>query len=397
LLFPLRRNREISHFDESDIMKKSNRLSIALMGTRGVPAKYGGFETCVDEVGRRLAARGHDVTVYCRSSYYPPKERRDTFEGMRLIYLPNLKNKSMDTFSHTFLSVIDALKRSYDVHMVFNAANSLFILPLRLAGKTIAVNTDGLERRRYKWGFVGQHFYKLSERVACFTANRLVSDSKGIRDYYLSQHNVDSSEIAYGAPLQSTNSTKYLEKMGLEKRNYFLQITRFEPENYPLLTVQAFKTLNTNKKLVLVGGNPYPNHYTREIEREAAGSVLLPGFIYDREVLKELWCNCYAYVHGNFVGGTNPALLQTMASGCFTIASDIMFNRDVLDDCGIFYKTDVQSLADKMQWTLDNEDKLCTYRKKAQQRIKTHYTWDKIADQYEKLFFELIQGKYPWR
>jgi glycosyltransferase involved in cell wall biosynthesis len=370
-------------------------MKIALMGSRGVPANYGGFETCVEELGKRLADKGHDITVYCRNSYY--KKKDDNYLGMKLVHLPNLKKKTLDTMSHTFLSVWHALFGRYDIYMVFNAANSFFLLPLRLAGKTIAINTDGLEWKRSKWGFAGKTYYKLAEKVSCLLANRLVSDSKGMRAYYKDTHGMDSTEIAYGAPIQSTDSSRLIQELGLEPQNYFLQITRFEPENYPLLTIQAFKKLNTGKKLVLVGGNPYPNEYTRAMVQAANQNVVFPGFIYDQEMLKELWCNCYAYIHGNSVGGTNPALLQTMASGCFTIASDISFNHDVLADCGIFYRTTVPELVEKMQWSLDNEGQLDSYRNKAQQRILTHYTWDKIADQYETLFQELIQGKYPWR
>ncbi len=375
------------------------KLSIALIGTRGVPAQYGGFETCVEEVGRRLASRGHEVTVYCRSSYYHANERLNSFEGMRLIYLPSLKKKSLDTFSHTFLSVLDSLKRSFDVHMVFNAANSPFILPLRLAGKTVALNTDGLEWKRSKWGFAGRNYYKLSERIACIVVNRLVSDSAGIQEYYRSVYGVDSSEIAYGAPVQTCDQYTRLAEMGLKKGGYFLQITRFEPENHPLLTLEAFKTLKTNKKLVLVGGSPYPTEYARAIEAEAGAreNIILPGFIYEKELLRELWCSCHAYVHGNSVGGTNPALLQTMGSGCFTIAADVPFNHDVLKDGGIYFKGTINSLASAMQWALDNEHKLEDYRQRAVERISLHYNWDVIADQYEQLFLELAEGRYSWR
>ena len=175
--------------------------------------------------------------------------------------------------------------------------------------------------------------------------------------------------------------------MGLEAREYFLQITRFEPENFPLLTVKAFNKLNTDKKLVLVGGNPYPNDYTKEIEKSTTKNILLPGYIYEPEMLKELWCNCFAYIHGNSVGGTNPALLQTMASGCFTISINISFNRDVLADCGIYYKNSEDSLVEKMKWAFENEDKLGSYGKKAQQRIIENYNWDKVADQYGGIIF----------
>ena len=374
---------------------EGKRLKIAMVGTRGVPANYGGFETCVEEIGERLVKKGHHITVYCRKSYYA--ESFGAYRGMERVCLPNLANKSLDTMSHTFISAWHALFKKYDVCMVFNAANSPFITPLRLFGKKIAINTDGLEWQRSKWGFLGRSFYRISERISCIVANRIVTDSPGMRKYYFDTYFTDSTEIAYGAPIQHSTSPEKLRHFGLEPRKYFLQITRFEPENYPLLTIKAFKRLDTDKKLVLVGGNPYPNKYTKQIEEEAGNNVLLPGFIYDQEVLRELWCNCFAYIHGNSVGGTNPALLQTMASGCFTISINIPFNRDVLTDCGIYYDINEDSLVEKMSWALQNEAKLDGYRRRAQKRITENYTWDKIADQYEKLFFELHEGKYRWR
>lgn len=370
-------------------------LKIALMGTRGVPAKYGGFETCVEEVGQRLAAKGHQVTVYCRESYY--QEKPDRYCGMHLVYLPNVQRKTLDTMSHTLISGLHASFGRHDIYMVFNAANSLLVLPLRILGRKILINTDGLEWKRSKWGFWGRTYYKLSEKAACLVANRLVSDSRGIQEHYEKTHRTKSTKIAYGAYLQYCDRPKKLLDLGLEPFNYFLQITRFEPENNPLLTIQAFNRLNTNKKLVLVGGNPYPTDYVRQIQAEASESVILPGFIYDKEFIEELWCLCFAYVHGNEVGGTNPALLQSMAAGCFTMALDVHFNREVLADGGIFYKKNMESLAEAMGWTLDNEASLGEFKERARNRIVEHYSWEKIADQYEELFYEVWAGKHPWR
>lgn len=374
-------------------MKRSN-LKIALLGTRGVPAKYGGFETCVEEVGKRLAKKGHNVTVYCRSGYYGEKPKRCM--GMQLVLLPNLKNKYLDTFSHTFLSVSHALFQNFDVYMIFNAANSPFLFPLRLLRRKIAINPDGLEWKRSKWGIFGKTFHKFAEKVACFMANRIVADSKGIHDYYIKKHKTESTQIPYGAYIQTCNHLNNIKKMGLERNNYFLQITRFEPENHPLLTIQAFQRIETDKKLVIVGGGRYPNNYTREIEKQASSSIILPGFIYEPEILRELWCNCFAYVHGNSVGGTNPCLLQSMASGCFTIACDVSFNRDVLKDCGIYFQNNIESLAGKMHWTISNSEKLEEYKKRAQQRISDAFSWDTIANQYEKLFYDLVNDSFPW-
>jgi glycosyltransferase involved in cell wall biosynthesis len=369
-------------------------MKIAMLGTRGVPANYGGFETCVEELGKRLVERGHEVTVYCRDSYY--KEKLPSYLGMRLVYLPNLQKKSLDTLSHTFLSVLHAICQPYDVLMVFNAANSPALLLPRLLGKKMAINTDGLEWRRGKWGTVARGYYKMSEWLSTKLANRIVADSKGIQDYYRETYSVDSSNIAYGAQVATSLRPELLNPLGVKPGEYFLQITRFEPENNPLLTIKSFRSLNTDKKLVLVGGIQYESDYSRQIAAEADDKVLLPGYIFDKELLNELWCNCYAYVHGNEVGGTNPALLQTMASGCFTIAVDVPFSHDVLQDGGIFYQKSEADLTAKMQWALDHEADLADYKGRAVKRIAEHYTWDKVTDGYEELFREMVAGKYPW-
>jgi len=370
-------------------------MKIALIGTRGVPANYGGFETCVEELGKRLAQRGHDVTVYCRKGYY--KERRGSYLGMKLVYLPNVQKKALDTLSHTLYSVFHAVRQPYDVLMVFNAANSPALFLPRLLGRRIALNTDGLEWKRGKWGAFAKRYYKISEWLSTRPSNRSVADSAGIAAYYRTSYGVECSNIAYGAEINRSCNHDILKKLELAPGEYFLQITRFEPENNPLLTIQAFKRIATEKKLVLVGGVPYDSEYFRSIRSEADDRVILPGFIYDKELLNELWCNCYAYVHGNEVGGTNPALLQTMGSGCFTIAIDVPFSHDVLQDGGVFYRKDPVDLAEKMQWALDHPTKLEAYKRRSVSRIAEEYTWDKVTDGYEQLFQELVDGKYPWK
>lgn len=370
-------------------------MRIALIGTRGVPANYGGFETCVEELGKRLVQRGHEVTVYCRKSYY--KEKLESYLGMRLVYLPNLQRKSLDTLSHSLLSVLHAAGQSYDVLMVFNAANSPTLFLPRLLGSRIAINTDGLEWKRGKWGPVARNYYKWSEWIATRLANRIVADSAGIQAYYRETYGVESTNIAYGAEPNQSRNPELLGALGLKPGDYFLQITRFEPENNPLLTIEAYRQLGTDKKLVLVGGVPYESDYSRRIAAQAGEGVLLPGYIYDKDLLNELWCNCYAYVHGNEVGGTNPALLQTMASGCFTIAIDVPFSHDVLQGGGVFYRKDVKDLAGKMQWALDHFSELAWYKAKAVKRIEEEYTWDMVTDGYEDLFRKLAGNRYPWR
>jgi glycosyltransferase involved in cell wall biosynthesis len=366
-------------------------VNIALIGTRGVPAVYGGFETCVEELGRRLVDRGHDITVYCRDSYY--QEKPEMYLGMKLVYLPNMKKKSLDTLSHTFLSIFHSLVQPYDVLMVFNAANSPALFLPRLLGRKIAINTDGLEWKRGKWGPVGRRYYKLAEWLSCKFADRIVTDSIGIRNYYREQYGVEGAHISYGAYIEKSRNPALLDSLGISPGEYFLQVTRFEPENNPLLTIQAFKRLNTTKKLVVVGGVPYDSPYSRAIAAEADERVILPGYVYDRDLLNELWCNCFAYVHGNEVGGTNPALLQTMASGCFTIAIDVPFSHDVLLDAGIYFEKSPEDLAARMQWALDHAEELIYFKVKAVERIRKQYSWDLVTDEYEALFRELIADR----
>ena len=363
-------------------------LNIALLGTRGVPARYGGFETCVEEVGKRLVRKGHRVTVYCRSSYYEQKLKK--YLGMSLVYHPSLKKKSLDTLSHVLFSVLHATRQNYDVCMVFNAANSPFLFPLKILRKKIAINPDGLEWKRTKWNVAGKTYARLAERISCKIADRIVSDSRAIQEYYLSRYGIETSYIAYGAYIFDCQSTRRIEQMGLRKGEYFLQITRFEPENHPLLTAKAFSKLRTDKKLVIVGGSPYSTSYVRKLMRYRSTKVLFPGFIYDHEVLRELWCNCFAYVHGNSVGGTNPTLLQAMGAGCFVIAYDVLFNREVLRDCGIYYDENVETLTAQMNWALNNEKSLRTFGEKARTLISQNFTWDLIANKYEKMFFDLL-------
>jgi glycosyltransferase involved in cell wall biosynthesis len=312
---------------------------------------------------------------------------------MKLVYLPNLQKKALDTLSHTFFSVLHALFQPYEVLMVFNAANSPALFLPRLLGRKIAINVDGLEWKRGKWGALAKRYYKFAEWLSTRFANRIVADSTGIQDYYRAEYGVDSSYIAYGAYINRPSSTDRLAKLGLVAGEYFLQITRFEPENNPLLTIEAYKKLKTTKKLVLVGNVPYESAYSRKIKSEAGGNILLTGFVYDKELLNELWSNCFAYIHGNEVGGTNPALLQSMASGCFTIAVDVSFSHDVLADGGIYYEKDPVDLARNMSWALENEDVLSEYKSRAVRRIVDFYSWDRVADGYEKLFRDMIDGK----
>jgi len=366
---------------------RENKLRIAIIGTRGVPARYGGFETCAEELGKRLALHGHNVVVYCRQSYYEKKLK--SYEGMNLVYVPCINHKALETFSHTLFSLLHALKISYDLILIFNVANGPLLLLPKLARKTIVLNLDGLEWEREKWSFLGKTFYRLAARLAVKFASALVADSRAIQAFYRQKFGKETEYIPYGAAVEGSQKPSLLTTFNLASRSYFLQITRFEPENNPLLTVKAFERLRTDKKLVLVGGAKYPSKYSRELYKTEDERVIFPGFIYDKEIIRELLTNCFAYIHGNEAGGTNPALLQAMGCGCFVVARDVVFNREVLREAGIYYKKNVDDLLAKLEWSLENKDSLEKYRVRAQEIVATEYQWDDVAARYESLFKKL--------
>lgn len=370
-------------------------LKIALMGTRGIPASYGGFETCVEEVGARLAERGHQVTVY--SKQFHGAGRVPKYRGMRNIYLPRPQIRGIETLVATAMSIGDAIFRGYDVHMIFNGANSPLIPLLRVFGKRVVLNTDGLEWQRDKWGPIAKKYYRTSEKISASVCKHLISDSDAIHEYYSNTHHVDSTIIAYGANLPSAYTPAeidaVLQEHGLVAGKYFIQVTRFEPENQPLLCLQSFASLGrSDVKYVLVGGSKTGTPYMDSISSygDPHPAMHLPGFIYDKKTLEILMTNSLAYVHGNRVGGTNPALLQAMAAGRPVIAADCVFNREVLGDLGIFFESNDGSLASGMLRVIGDSDCANAQIESNIQRIKAKYNWDIIADKYEALFQKIV-------
>jgi glycosyltransferase involved in cell wall biosynthesis len=359
-------------------------MKIALIGTRGVPARYGGFETCVEEIGKRLTARGHEVWVYGRSAYY--QERPSHYLGMRVRYLPALNVRSVETLSNTLLALLDAVGRPFDVLLVFNSANSPLLLIPKLLGKKVVLHADGLEWMRGKWNAFGRGYYRWAERVAAKSAIEIIADSREIQRYYRERYGKETHYISYGAEIRTSRDPSVLKRYGLEPEEYFLQITRFEPENNPLLLVKAFEKLTTDKKLVLAGGAKYPTAYSKDVFATKDPRVKFLGFLYDKNILSGLLGYCYAYIHGNEVGGTNPALLEAMASGCFVLARDVPFNREVLGDKGSYFEKDVDDLAARMQWSLDHAPALPAARQAARDVIRSRYDWSRVVEAYEQLF-----------
>nr|WP_040168565.1 DUF1972 domain-containing protein [Microbacterium gorillae] len=361
-----------------------------MIGTRGVPAAYGGFETAVEEVGRRLSDRGHRVTVYTRGSQSRAKE----YLGMRVVHLPAVPQKQIETLSHTGVSVLHAVTRHRpDAAFVFNAANSPFLPILRARGIRTALHMDGLEWRRSKWGPRGKAYYRWAEQFGVRTADALIADAPGIADYYAQQFSVPTEMIRYGAPLLDDAPTDGVRALGLEPGGYHLVVARFEPENHVLEIVRGYRDSSARKPLVVVGSAPYAATYTQQIQAAADGDdrIRLIGGVYDQDLLDALYHHASTYLHGHSVGGTNPSLLRAMGAGTAVIAYDVNFNRDVLDGQGRFFR-DAAGVADALA-AVESDDRLVArLAGAARDRAATAFRWDEVAAQYEDLALRLSSG-----
>jgi glycosyltransferase involved in cell wall biosynthesis len=362
-------------------------MKIAILGTRGIPANYGGFETFAEELSSRLVERGHQVMVYGRTNNIRYTE--PTYRGVRLILLPTIPHKYLDTVAHTFLSVLHVLFQDVDVVLICNAANSIFSFIPRLAGKKTAVNVDGLERQRRKWNALGRAWYRLSERLSTFLPNAIVSDAEVIRSYYRERYGRDSFFIPYGADVRRTESRAVLGRLGLEPDEYLLYVSRLEPENNALLVVKAFEQVATDKKLVIVGDAPYAREYIAALKRTSDRRILFPGAIYG-EGYRELLSHACAYIQATEVGGTHPALIESMGCGRCVLYLNTPENREVAADAGLAFEKSEQALAAAMRRALADEPLRRSLGCAAERRVRKHYQWDAVATQYEGLFERLL-------
>jgi glycosyltransferase involved in cell wall biosynthesis len=365
-------------------------VSIAMIGTRGVPAAYGGFETAVEEVGRRLAERGHAVRVYTRGA----AERHREHLGMQVVHLPALPQKQLETLSHTGFSTAHAIvRRRPDAAFVFNAANSPFLPALRARGIPTALHMDGLEWRRSKWGPRGRAYYRWAEQFGVRTADALIADAPGIADYYRHQFDVPTELIRYGAPIIESAPDSGIRELGLDSRGYHLVVARFEPENHVLQIVEGYRRSSARMPLVVVGSAPYSAAYTSAV-RSAAGDdarIRFLGGVYDQDLLDALYAHAATYVHGHSVGGTNPSLLRAMGAGTAVIAFDVPFNREVLGDHGWFFQGPAD-LADRFAAAESEADLTDRIGAASRERARTSFRWDDVADAYEDLAVRLAGG-----
>lgn len=367
----------------------TKQKSVALVGTRGVPAAYGGFETCVEEVGQRLARDGMRVRVYCRAAKDEP--RPATHLGMELVYRPALRRRALETLSHTLMSILHIVTHRVQAVIVFNAANAIWLPLLWLMRIPVAVHVDGLEWRRGKWGPIGQLYYRYAESLAVRWSNALISDAQAIADYYADEFGRETIQLAYGAPRAERTDGSRLAELDLTPGEYHLVVARFERENHVLEIIEGYCASRATLPLVVVGSAPYSADYTKAVHAAADERVRFVGGVWDQALLDDLYQHSATYLHGHSVGGTNPSLLRAMGAGSVCLAYDVVFNREVLGVAGRFF-ADPAALGRLIEQVEASED-APAWSRLASERAKA-YCWEDVSAGYATMIDNLIARRH---
>lgn len=367
-------------------------MRIAILGTRGVPAAYGGFETFAEELGARLVDRGHAVTVYGRRHVIPAGVHEH--RGMRLRVLPTIRHKYLDTVVNTALSVVDVLPRRFDVVLICNNANAPFALVPRLTGSHVVLNVDGLEWQRGKWGTAGRLYYKACAWLSPKLPITLVSDAQVIARWYLERYGKRTRFIPYGSDARVLPPGPTLAALGLEAGHYLLYVSRLEPENNAHLVMDAYVTSGIELPLVVVGDAPYATDYKRSLEDRAADQpgIRMAGYVFG-DGYAELQSNSALYVQATEVGGTHPALVEAMGRGACIVANDVPEHREVLGEAGRYYRrNDVADLAAVLRVLIGDPAERAVLGAAAAERARNTLSWDHVTDEYERLFVALTRA-----
>jgi len=373
--------------------EENNIVRIAIIGTRGYPYVYSGYETFVTELSQRLVGQNIQVTVYCHKNLFIEKPKQ--VNGIDLVYIPTIEKKSMSQLVHSFLSMFHACFSNADIILAVNPANGPYGLIAKIFRKPTAINVDGLEWLRPKWKGLGGKYFYFAAWLSTKFYDRLVNDSEEMRKVYLELFKKDSTVIAYGANIRESKQPELIKKWGLIKDDYYLIVGRLIPDNNADIILNGFINSKSLRKLVIVGDVPFEDEYARNIKKTTDSRVILTGYVTNSDELAELYHNCYAYFHGHEFGGTNPTMLKALAYGCGILALNTRFNQEMLASgkYGMYFEKNSKAVASLVDFVDDKEDEIEKFRRISRNRISENYTWEKITQQYVDLFSEMYKRK----
>jgi glycosyltransferase involved in cell wall biosynthesis len=364
---------------------EANPKKLAILGTRGIPAHYGGFETFAEELSVRLVEQGADVTVYCESG---TGEQPDTYKGVHLVYIPAPALGPLTTILFDLLCLWHA-RSGFDVVYMLGYGTSVFCFIPRLWGSEVWINMDGVEWARSKWNWLAKQWFKVMEAVAMWTPNRLIADAQGILEHLQSRHArlPPTSVIPYGAPIISeAPETCLLEEWQLTAGTYYLVVCRLEPENSVKEIIAGYLQSGSKNPLVVVGNTNTESNYVKELQRFTDGRIRFIGAVYDTQKLQALRYYSAAYFHGHTVGGTNPSLLEALGCGNIVIAHNNVFNREVAGEAAIYFNSE-QDMARRIRKVESySQSDVSMMKSLAQERIAKVYNWENITDSYCAIF-----------
>ena len=368
-------------------------MTVAIIGTRGYPYVYSGYETFAKELAERLVAKGIHVKIYCHRNLF--KSYPHKVNGIELVYVPTLETKIFSQFIHSFLSMLHACFSRTDVILAVNAANGPWGLIARLFGKPACINVDGVEWERPKWKGLGAKYFYCAAWMATRLYRIIITDAEAMRRVYLKEFQTDSRVIAYGANLRYPLNPELIRKYGLEPESYYLIVGRLIPDNNADLLIQGYLEAGSGKKLVIVGDVPYKDTYAEKLKGMANQNILFLGYVTDSDELAELYHHCFAYLHGHAFGGTNPTLLKALANGCAILAIDTPFSREMLSEgrYGKLFSANAGDIAALMQQGEANPNELKNMRERSREGLGTKYNWDEVTNAYLAVLNELNQGR----
>lgn len=370
-------------------------MRIGFIGARGVPHGYSSAEQIALHVGKRLVARGHEFTVYCRRNLYA--DRTPSFEGIRRVFIPTVEHKLFGQVIHGFLAGVHAVTQPFDIVHAQCLTNAYQVVFPWLVRRNVVINVDGQEWDNPKWPRAARHiFFKSAARLSLAMCREIVTDARGMADLYRQRYQRGSTVIAYGAEVVRPRRPQILESYGLEPRGYYFVAARLVPSNQIDAIVEAFNTIGSKHVLAIAGGGDYGSQYVRTLRAAAGPTVRFLGLISDQQHMDELYANAYAYIHGATLGGINSALLRPMGAGCPAVAADTPFNREVVERsdgtrCGLLWSDRTQLAAaihrfDRDPHHVDGLRPICV------RQILENFTWDLVADQYEVFYRGFLEG-----
>jgi len=358
-----------------------------MIGQKGIPATYGGIERHVEEIARRLAARGHQVDVFCRLYYTPANA---SYPGLGLLRRPSIHTKHLDTATHVAWCTLEAMARRYDIVHFHALGPSLFAALPRLTGARTVVTVHGLDWQREKWGQMASWLLRQCEVPAAQFPNRTIVVSKTLREYFKEHHHLQAQFIPNGTNLLPARPAKKILQLGLTPGKYVLFVGRLVPEKGVHYLCEAFSQIDTDMKLALVGGLSFSQEYVALLKRYESDRIRLLDYVFG-EGLEELWSNAYLVVQPSTMEGLSIALLEAMSYGRCVLLSDIPENLEVAEDCAVSFRSkDVDDLQAKLEHLIRHPEAVKACEARARDHIVQHYSWDKVAENTEALYREVL-------